>query len=211
MEEEIRERIRLAFANDCRGPRGRPRSVRAVAKEAQVGENHLAKYLRGVTGMEVEKVARVGRILGIEISSLFGVSRQMSGDAARVPVIDAGRFPVASAKSGASPDQLQAAIAAASIGEAPNLSGDPRAFWAKMSELGVGDVAPGDWVLVCPGMAPQEGDLAGAVVGLRFVVGRYQLVREVACLVTVEGRILEDGEYDMIGKVDSHIRRNLRR
>lgn len=207
LDDKIRDRLRDAHAKDRRGRAGRPRSIRQLAADAGLTENHLGKYFRGETGMELEKVQQVAAALGVEVSWVLGGTRQVSGSGlvARVPVIDSGRYPVS-----AVPERIQAEVEALAFGDAVNLSDDPKAHWVRLQEAW-GEYSAGDWILLAPSVQTQPGDSVAAILAGRFVVGRLQVFRGAECLVLPQGSIHEPTTYRVLGPIHHHLRRTLSR
>jgi hypothetical protein len=208
--DTMRERLREAWDLDTLARGGEKRTIKAWAAKAGVDADHLSKFLRGDSGMDLDKIAAVAKVMGRDLSWLLGTGH-LSGSL--VPVVLSSRYPV-----NATPDKLPAALAAAAIVpgvssavEAVNLTGDPLAHWIHLQET-FGEYAAEDWTLISPGTEVSNGDAIGAVlaVELRFVVGIFQTFRGVPCLSLASGRLYEPTEFRAVGPVMYHLKKKRR-
>jgi transcriptional regulator with XRE-family HTH domain len=191
IEKIVRERISEARDKDTKGRGGNPRSWRQIAADAETDYNHLSKFVRGETWMDVRKLAPVCSALGVDVSWLFGGNLQTKDARPKVPVIRSGRFPV-----DAQPDKLMQEIAVLSLDESPNLSNDPMARWIRLDE-DFGEYRIGGQVLITPSFPAKIGDEVAAVVDRRLELGRLQSAAGVQVLV-VGNRIYAGAEFRVV-------------
>ncbi len=205
LEDTMRARLEEALALDNKGRGGKPRSKQQLAEDAGVDADHLRKFFRGDSGMDLEKIAAVARALGRELLWVIGGTRQLSG-LSFAPVVDSSRYPVDTPG-----DKIQDALEAAAAGTTgPNMTADESAHWVRLHE-GFGDYKVADWVLLSPKTECRYNEDIGAValVSRRFVVGVFRLFRGEECLIVAPSELYGPGEFRKIGPVVYHLERKL--
>jgi transcriptional regulator with XRE-family HTH domain len=194
IESLVRDRLRQAIAMDRKGKSGNPRSLRQIAADAETDYNHLSKFTRGETWMDIRRLAPVCKTLDIEISWLFGGYLQSEAPKSKVHVIRSGRFPL-----DCPPEKIPQEIAVLSLDEYPNLSNDPLAYWVRLDE-NFGDYKQGGQILLTPSFPHDPGMEVAAVVNRKFVVGILQSLSGTPAL-QVESKIYEAHDFRVIAAI----------
>lgn len=191
IETIIRERLAEAHEKDTKGRAGKPRSWRQIAADAGTDYNHLSKFVRGETWMDVRKLVPVCRALDIEVSWLLGGHLQSKDIRPKVPVIRSGRFPV-----DVQSERLPQEIPVLSLDESPNLSNDPLAYWVRLDE-DFDEYRRDGQVLLTPSFATAPGGEVAAIVDRRFVLGTLQQIGGSLAL-QVGRRLYSNSEFRVI-------------